>query len=104
MRRSIQMRAKRDSLLGDLPQLIQTEDLKSPRIGQNGPRPAHEAMQSSQLPNLINPRPKIEVISVPEENLNVQFFEQILGHALYGCQRPYGHEYRRFNHTMRSDQ
>jgi len=47
---------------------------------------------------------KIKVISVPQQNLNAQFLEQILWHALDGSEGTHGHKHRRLDFTMRCNE
>src|SRR5438270_14072811 len=47
MRIAVEMRVKQHTLLGDLADRIQAEDLKSAGIGEDGTGPSHEAMQAA---------------------------------------------------------
>jgi hypothetical protein len=76
------MRTKRHSLFADFPQFTQAEYLETAGVGENRSRPRHEAVQPSQSPDGLNSWPQVEVIGVPEQNLNVEFFEKILRDAL----------------------
>ena len=95
------MRAKCHSFLSHLPQIAEAENLKSAGVGQVGPPPRHEPVQAAQLAYLLNPRPQIQVVSVPEKNLDAQFFQQILRNALHGGLRANRHEYGGFNCAVR---
>ncbi len=98
------MRTKRHAIFCDFAQLIKTEYLEAARVGKNRARPCHEAMQSAKLSHLLDPRPKIKVIGVPQKNLDAQFFENVLGNALDRGQCADGHEHRSFDFTVRRDQ
>ena len=69
------MRAEGDAVFTDLAQLAQAEDLKSTRIGEDGPRPGHETVQTAELADLINSGTQVEVVGIAKQNLNSQLFE-----------------------------
>jgi len=98
------MRAERDTLFADFAQITQTEDLKAAGVGQNRAWPRHEAMQSAQLPDLLDSRPQVEVIGVSQENFNAEFFENVLRDAFDRGQGSHRHEDRGFDFAVRRDQ
>ena len=104
MRRPIQMRTERRTLLAYLPQLIQTENLKPARVRQNGPIPRHEPVQPAHLPHRLHPRTQIKVVRIPQQNLDAQFLQRILRDALNRPHRPHRHKHRRLHLAVRSDQ
>ena len=101
---AIQVRSKRNAFLLDLAQLIQAEYLKAARVGENGARPRHEAVQSAQFSDLLDAGPQIEVISVGEKDLNAEFFQSVLGNALDRGQCADRHEDRSLDFAVRSEQ
>ena len=88
--------------LGDLAQIVQAENLKAAGIGQNGTRPGHEPVQSSQLLYLCYPRPQVKVVGVAQQNLDTEFLEDVLRNAFDRGERADGHEHRRLDFAMRS--
>ena len=55
--------------LADLADAGEREDLKPAGVGQNGPVPAHEAMDAAEALQLVGAGPKHEVIGVVEDDL-----------------------------------
>src|ERR1700683_515191 len=104
MRRAIEMRAKRDSLFGDLAKLVEAENLEASRVGKDRPRPCHESMQAAKLAHSFDSRAQVEVIGVAEKNLHAKVFENILRHTFHCRHGANRHEHRGFNHSMRSEQ
>ena len=98
------MRAERHAFFGDLAQIVQAENLEAAGVGENRPRPRHEAMQSAQLADLLDSRPQVEVISVSQKNLDAEFLENVLRNALDRGQRSHRHEDWGFDFAMRRDQ
>lgn len=94
------MRTEGHTFFGDFAQFVQTENLESAGIGQNGSRPRHEPMQTAQLADLLDPRPKVEVIGVPEKDLDAEFFENVLRNALDRSQSAHRHKDRGFDLAM----
>lgn len=104
MCRSIQVRAKRHALVGDLAQIVEAENLKAARVGEYRPIPRHEPVQSAHLPNRLDPRPQIKMVSIGQKNLHTQLFQYILRNALDRAERSDRHKHRRLNLSMRSDE
>src|SRR5579864_228706 len=100
MRGTIQVRAERDPVFCKLPQLTQTEDLKSAGIGKNRAIPRHEAMQPAHPPHDLNTWPEVKVIGIPQDDLRPEFLQGLLRHAFDGCDCSHRHEDRRFDRGM----
>src|SRR5579863_2390717 len=98
------MGAKGDALLGDFAQGVQAENLEAARIGQDGPRPCHEAMQTGEMADSFDSWPQVKVISISQKNLHSEFFENILRHSFDSCSCAHGHEHGSFDLTMRRQQ
>src|SRR5258708_10621685 len=98
------MRAKCHTFFRNFPQLAKTENLKTTRVGQDRPWPRHEPVQPTELADLINPRTKIKVIGVPQQNFDAQLLQHILRHAFHRSLRSDGHEYWSFDRSMRRKQ
>ena len=104
MGRAIQVRTKPYAFFRHLTQLVQTEDLESARVGQNGARPRHETVQPTQLAHLLHSRPQVKMVGIPQKNLHSQFLQDVLRNALYRRQRSHRHEHGRLHHPMGSSQ
>ncbi len=98
------MRAKRHSFLSHFAKLVQAENLEAARIGENCPRPGHESMQASEIPDSLDSRPQIKVISIAEENLDAEFFENVLRHSFHSSSRAYRHKHGSLDLTVRRKQ
>ena len=61
-------------------------------------------MQTTQLADLLDSRPKVEMVSVAQKNLDSEFFENVLRNAFDRGQRAYGHKDRGFDLAMRCKQ
>ena len=98
------MGAEGHAFFTHLAQIIQTEDLKSAGIGQDGSWPGHEPMQASHAAHDLNPGAKVEVVGVSQKDLDPQFLQQVLRDALHGSQRANRHEDGRFYLAVRCDE
>jgi len=59
-------------------------------------------MQSTQVPNDVESWPDKQVISIPENNLGVEFAKLARTNGFDAALGSYGHERRRLDHTMSS--
>src|SRR5690606_23106049 len=59
---SVQVRLERDSLLADLTQLRQTENLEPPAVGQDRLFPSHKPVEPSQVANQLGRWPQVKVV------------------------------------------
>ena len=102
MFRAIEMRTKRDAVVGHFAEIAQAEDLKAARIGEDRVRPRHEFMQAAHLADQLMAGPEIQMIGIRKQNLNAELFEILLRLSLdrRGCANR--HEDRRLDHAMRS--
>ena len=99
---AIQMRLKRDALVGDLAQTAQAEDLEAARIGQDGARPGHEAVQPAQAADQFVAGPQKQMIGVGQQDAHVQIVGQIaLRESLDRGLRAHRHEDRRLDGAVR---
>src|SRR5712691_1893173 len=73
------MRAEQHSSFGDPPKTVETENLESTGVREDGARPAHELMQSSELADRLMPGPQIKMIRVAQDDLRVQIVQQVAG-------------------------
>jgi hypothetical protein len=93
VRTAIDVAPEGHALLLDFSVLGQAVHLIPSGIGQDGPVPAHEPMQSSRLLQDIKARTKIQVVGVPQNDVRVDGFGQhILRHRLDGTLRANRHE------------
>ena len=82
MAAAVQMRAEADALVGHLAQRAQAEDLKAAGVGEHGPRPTDEVVQSAHAPDGLVAGPQVEVIGVAEDDLRAERFEHVLRRRL----------------------
>ena len=104
MGRAIQVRTKPYAFFRHLTQLVQTEDLESARVGQNGARPRHETVQPTQLAHLLHSRPQVKMVSVAEQDLRAHLLQFTWVERLDAALRAHRHEDRRLNDAMGGDQ
>src|SRR5947207_2741632 len=100
MRRAIQVRAEIHSVFGDLAQAAEAEDLESARVGEQGPLPAHEPVQSAQIADDLVTGTQIKMVSISQNNLRAQFLQCVLRNAFHRTQSAHRHEYRGLDHAM----
>src|ERR1022692_110957 len=60
-------------------------------------------MQPAEAAHSFDSRTQIEVIGIAEKDLNAEFLENVLGHALYCRCRTDRHEHRGFDLAVRRD-
>jgi len=98
---AVEMRSEADALIGNFAQLREAVDLESTGVSQHGARPTDEAMQSTHAANRVVSRTKIEMISVAENDLCAECFNNVLGHGLYAARSSHRHEYWRLHGLVR---
>ena len=96
------MRAEGHALLGDLAEFAQAEDLEASRVGKDGMRPGHEALQASEAADLVDAWAQVEVVRVAEEDLDAEVLEKVLGDSFHRGDGAYGHEDGGLDFAMRS--
>ncbi len=74
MERAVDMRAEFNPFFVDPAQLFHAEHLVAAGVGEDGPVPAHEAVQPACLLDHVDARPKVKVIGVAEDQLDAQLF------------------------------
>ncbi len=75
------MRAKRHAFLGHFAKFVQTENLEAARVGENGARPRHEAMQPAQLADLRDSGSQVEMVGIAQKDLYAEIFQDVLRNA-----------------------
>src|SRR5262249_49905551 len=98
--RTVYVRAKLDTVFADLAKLGETPDLKSSRIGQDRPVPAHEAVKAAELAHDVVPRPQKEVRGVCEQALSVGCDQVRWRQALHTSLGRNRHEGRRVDRAV----
>jgi hypothetical protein len=93
-----------DAFFAHLAQRVQAEDLKAAGVGEHGVRPGDEAVQAAHAANQLMTGAQIEVVSVAEDDLRVQLFEQVLGNGFDGARGADRHEGRGLDESMRQGQ
>lgn len=86
--------------MGDFSELAQTEDLISTAIRQNRFVPIHKCMQTAHRPHHFHPRPQIQMIRIPKNDLRTKFDQFTLLHRFHRPLRSDRHKDRSFDHTM----
>jgi hypothetical protein len=76
------MRAEGYSVLGDLQQGGQAEDLVAAAVGEGGAGPLHEAAHAAGLPDEAEAGAEIQVVGVGEHYLGAEADELLLGECL----------------------
>src|SRR5262249_21366340 len=97
------MRAEIYSLLADLPEIAQAENLKTAGVCKQRPLPAHEFVESTQVAHQLVPGAQIEMVGVAENDLRAQLFQHILRNALHRSSSSNRHKYRSLHLTVRCD-
>ncbi|SPF44226.1 conserved hypothetical protein [Candidatus Sulfopaludibacter sp. SbA4] len=93
MQIAIEVRLEDDAVLGDLAKAAEAEDLKAPRIGEDGVGPGHEAVQPSHLADELVAGAQVEMVGVGQQDFHAEVFGEIaLGETFDGGLRAYGHE------------
>ena len=73
MSRTVDMRLKGNTFLGDFGECIQTEDLETSTICKDRFIPMHKVVKSADgLYNLV-PWPQIEMVSIPKNDIRIAF-------------------------------
>src|SRR5262249_31346426 len=98
---AIEMRTEAHARVGNFAQLGKAEDLIAAGIGENGARPGHEVVESTELAHQLVPGPQIKMISVGQEEFGAEFFEHLVAQSLDRCLRPHRHEKRRLHRATR---
>src|SRR5438270_919837 len=104
VRRAIEVRPERHSVLIELAQLAKAEYLESSRIRQKRPIPRHKPMQPAHPPDDLHTRPQIQVISISKDDLRPNFLNDVLRDALHGPDGANRHKDGSVDHGMRSGQ
>src|SRR5438128_11130487 len=97
MRAAIQMRLKSNTVIADLAQRAETEDLITAAVGQDRSVPSHELMQAAQFCNGFMAWPQGEMVRIAKQNHNMQVSYLIRRNTLHGRLRSDRHEDRRYH-------
>ena len=64
---------ERDAVVVDTrDRVAEREDLEPAGVGQDGPVPAHEAVEAAELPDELVAGPEMQVVGVAEEDLGAE--------------------------------
>src|SRR4029077_13403618 len=97
---AVEMRTEGDPFTGHPAQTGVAEYLVAARIGEDGMRPGHEAMQAAHFADELVPGTQIEMIRVGEKDLNAEVFERLLTEPLDGGGGAHRHKSRRFDDAV----
>ena len=95
MLRAVLRRAEGNTVRIELAQLLERHHLEAAGIGQDGPGPAHEAVQSAELADQVGAGAEEKVVGVAEDDGGTEVFPQVpLGKAFDGGLGADGHKNR----------
>ena len=86
-----------DPRFGDSAHGPQTEDLEAAGVGQDRPRPVHEAVQPPQVPDGLGAGAQHQVKGIAQDDLGTEPLQLLRGHGLDGPVGPHRHEGRRLH-------
>src|SRR4030095_9780066 len=92
------------ALLGDLAEPGQAEDLEPAGVGEDWPRPVHEAMQPTVRSNHLRSGTQHQVEGVAKDDLRSEALQLLGCHGLYGAIGADGHECRGIDGAAREAQ
>ena len=102
---AVQMGAEQNAIVGDFAKIVEAEDLEAAGIGEDGPRPGHEAVETAEALDAFVTGTKKQMVGVGEDNFRVEFrFQIALGESFDRGLCADGHEYRSFDNAMRGMQ
>ena len=101
---AVNMGAKGDALIADIPQSSQTEYLIAPAISDYRPIPAHKSMESAHSFDDIYPRPQVEVIGISHYYRYVQALQFLGGHRLHRTLTAHRRKHGGGNYPVRRNQ
>ena len=78
-----------DSLGCELAQFCQRKNLVTAAVGQDRSIPIHKTVQPAKVSEHIEPRPHIQVVSVSQNDLCIEFVQFTGAHRLYASLRPH---------------
>ena len=102
--RAIKVRTKLNAMRLDLPDLREAEHLEAAAVGEDGLLPVDEIMKPARFGNDFEPRPDVEVIGVPENDLGVHLVELTGIERLHAALGSHRHEHGRLDDAMRRGQ
>ena len=101
MSRTVEVRFKRHTLLGNFRQGVEAEYLEPAAVRQDGVAPVHEMVQSAELLDYVMSRPHIEMIGIAENDLRPAVFQIFRRKRLDRRLRTNRHEHRRIDRAVR---
>ena len=73
--RAVEVGAKGGPVVVHPPQLLQGKDLEAAAVGEDGPFPAHEAMQPAQAGDSVGAGAQVQVVGVGQDHGGVQLHQ-----------------------------
>ena len=90
---TVDMATELASLLAQLADACQGENLETARVGQDGTVPCVELMQATSLTQGIKTRTQVQVVGVAQDNLSLHLFAEFREmNTLHATTGTYGHE------------
>src|SRR5215472_6855862 len=99
---SIKVILKVNAFVRDLSQLREGKNLVPTAISQNRSIPVHEFMQAAEMLDHVDARSDKQMISIPENDLSIEFTQFSRSHSFHRSLPPDGHERRRIDCAMQS--
>ena len=94
---AVEVGAEVYAFVGDLAQGAERKDLKAARVGEHGAGPTDELVQAAHAADGFVAGAQVEVVSVAEDDLSAEGFEDVLGDGLDGACGADRHEDRRLD-------
>src|SRR6266480_4408689 len=94
------MRAEDGTVIVDLHQVVEAENLESSAVGQNGAVPAHEPVEAAEAFDPFGAGPQRQVVSVGEQHLGAQVVNLLWRERFDGRLGADGHECRRLDQAV----
>ena len=104
VRTPVEVGAEADTVIGDFAERIEREDLEAARVGEQGARPAHEAVQAAHAANGLVAGAQIQVIGIAEDDFRAEGFEHVLRNGFDCSLGADGHEDGCFDGLMGEDE
>ena len=90
--RSVKMGLEGNTLFRNFGKLLETENLITPAVGEDGVVPVHKFVQTTQRTDQVVPWPEIEMIGIAKDNLRPRRFQVFRRQCLYSCLGSHRHE------------
>ena len=104
VRTAVEVGAEADAVIGDFAERVERKDLEAAGVGEQGARPAHEAVQAAHAADGLVAGAQVKVIGVAEDDFRAEGFEHVLRDGFDRSLGADGHEDGGFDGLMREDE